>query len=205
MSNADAFADLIAAARPRTKRVQVCTSGDLVARHEELIEQLRSVGKSDSLSGDPEADRILDELDEVERLQEAASRVVVVSSIGRQAWADLLREHPPRPQDKGLDHNPDTFPLAAVAASCGVPVELVEGFADEGKTPVGEWRKLWDAAVLVNVGDMPHPKVPASLTALVRPNGRSSTTSASTGSLAEPSLAGDDSPSPSTTTTTPGG
>lgn len=174
-SNEEVIADLLARAKPLVIEVPVCTAGDLVTRHATLMAELTETAKaSGSVGGNPEATRILDEIDKVEAEQEAETRVVSVRSIGRGAWADVLKDHPPRPQDKGYDHNTDTFPVAAVAAATGVPVEAVGRLAEE--LPPGEWRKLWDAAVLANVGEMPHPKVPAGITALVRANGTSSTT-----------------------------
>lgn len=181
-SNEEVIADLLERATPLVVEVAVCTAGDLVTRHASLMAQLDGLSKSGSIGGNPEAVAVLEQIEAVEAEQEASTMVVKVKSVGRRAWADLLREHPPRPEDKGWDHNTDTFPVAAVAASIGVPVEQVDALAES--LPPGEWGKLWDAAAFVNAGPMPHPKVPARVTELVRANGRSSTTSASVASRA---------------------
>jgi hypothetical protein len=174
-SNEEVIADLLARAKPLVIEVPVCTAGDLVTRHAQLMGELLAQGKgAKSIAGDPDTTALLDQIEAVEAEQEASTLVLAVRSIGRRAWADVLREHPPRPVDKGLDHNPDTFPIAAVAAATGTPVETVDALAES--LPPGEWRKLWDATVMANVAEMPHPKVPAGITALVRPNGASSTT-----------------------------
>lgn len=186
-SNEEVIADLLARAKPVVVEVPVCTAGDLVTRHAQLMSELEGASKDGSLGGNPKAEQILAELEAVEAEQEASTLLVAVKSVGRRAWADLLRAHPPRPEDKGSDHNADTFPIAAVAASVGVSVEQIDTLAES--LPPGEWRKLWDAAVHVNVGPMPHPKVPAGVTALVRRNGASSTSRPSAASPAASSSA----------------
>lgn len=191
-SNEEVIADLLARAKPVVVEVPVCTAGDLVTRHAQLMADLNDLSQEGSLGGNKKAAALLAELETVEAEQEQATLVVKVSSVGRRAWADALRAHPPRPEDKGLDHNPDTFPVAAVALATGVPVEQIEVLAEQ--LPPGEWRKLWDAAVHVNVAPMPHPKVPAGVTELVRASGRSSTSRRSKASPAASSSDGNASP-----------
>src|SRR5690606_20326373 len=114
----DLIAHLIATAQPRTREVRVCARGDLVDQHARLVAQLEQAAEEGSVSGNPEVQRISQEIVEVEDEQEASTAVFVMQSVSRRVWADLLASHPPRPQDKGLDHNPETFPQAMVAACC---------------------------------------------------------------------------------------
>ena len=193
-SDQDVIADLIATAQPRTLEVSVCARGDLVDRHATLVQQLAAaesnVAKRASVAKDPEVARIAGEIVAVEAEQEASTVTVVLQSVSRRVWADLLAKCPPRPQDKGLDHNPDTFPPAVVAACAKSPViseEEANQLADA--LPVSEWSKLWLGAVGLNITSTPHPKLKAA-TELVRANGESSTTQEGTASPGRSSSAG---------------
>lgn len=163
--------DLIATAQPRTLTVRVCARGDLVDRHAALVAELDAVmGDSKSIGGSPDIKRLAAEIVEVEAEQEAHTAALVMRSVSRRRWVDLLAEHPPRPADKerGLDHNPVTFPVAAVQACCdGMSPEQAEqlsGNADpeKGLHPA-EWNKLYMAAQALNILETPHPKLPAAL------------------------------------------
>lgn len=194
--------ELIATASPRTQTVQVCARGDLVARHEELVEQLGATAGTGSLGGNSDAHRISEEIVAVEEAMDASTLSITLRSVSRKVWADLLAKHPPGREHKGQDHNPETFPPAALAACAVEPPITVEQATKLADTlPTGEWNKLWLAMIGLNVVAMPHPKL-AAATELLRANGRSSTTSADTDSLAAPSSAGSGEASPPTTTTT---
>lgn len=194
MTDDDVIARLIATAQPRTIEVQVCARGDLVDRHAVLVAELSAaeanVERTASVAGDPEVGRIAGEILAVEAEQEASTVTFTLTSVSRRVWADLLAAHPPRPQDKGLDHNADTFPPAVVAACSKSPkvtdeeaVQLLDAL------PVSEWTKLWLGAVGLNVTPTPHPKLKAA-TELVQANAESSTTQAPTASRGRRSSAG---------------
>lgn len=165
-------ADLVATAQPRTTTVRVCARGDLVDRHAELVAQLEGEAGS-SVGVSSEAKQLAAEIVAVEEEQEASTLTVTLKSVSRRVWADLLAQHPPRPQDKGLDHNPDTFPTAAIAAASVEPaltVEDVDQLADV--LPPAEWAKLWRATFKLNVAEVPHPKL-AAASELARASGDS--------------------------------
>lgn len=177
----DPVARLIATAQPRTVEVQVCARGDLVDRHIQLVQELRdaerNLERTASVASDPEVQRISAEIRAVEEEQESSTVTFVLQSVTRRVWADLLAAHPPRPQDKGLDHNPETFPQAVVAACSKTPTMTPEQANElSDVVPVAEWTKLWLAAVGLNVTPTPHPKLRAA-TEIARVNGASSTTS----------------------------
>ncbi len=197
-SNQQVIADLIATAQPRTVEVQVCARGDLVDRHAVLVRELAeaegNVQKAASIADDPEVSRIAGEIVACQDEQEASTVTIVLQSVTRRVWADLLAAHPPRPQDKGLDHNADTFPPAVVAA-CAKEPALTEDEANQlaDVLPVAEWTKLWLGAVGLNVTQTPHPKLQAA-TELVRANGGSSTTRGAKGSRGRSSSVGSGAP-----------
>ena len=89
-------------------------------------------------------------------------------NIGHRAWADLLRRHPPTDsqlrRDRSMDHNPETFPYAAMSASCvshTMTPAQVEQLDRSGSIDVEQWSEMWGACCRANVKDA----VPKSLAA----------------------------------------
>lgn len=189
--------DLIATAQPRTQEVPICARGDLVAAHEEAVRAYQAALKADdSLAGNPASVDAAEAVTAIEAAIEAATVTIVVRSVSRDAWADLLRDHPPSKEERraGHDYNPKTFPPAAVAACTDLTLEQSQALASEREdgTPVlppGEWAKLWTATFMLNVTETPRPKL-AAATDLLRASGRSSTTSVPEASPVDGSLAG---------------
>lgn len=104
-------------------------------------------------------------------------------AVGHKAWADLLRQHPPTRQQlsarRDMDHNPETFPYAAIAASCVDPVMTVDDVRRLEAAPgfdVAAWSQLWDACLRANVADTAPKSLAAGL--ILRQNGGSATTAA---------------------------
>ena len=195
--------DLIAKAVPRAKTVRLCSRGDLASEHEALYARLNELAlePTGSLGGNPEAREVAQRIHALEEEMDGCTVEVTVKALSRNAWANLLAAHPPtrEQQRKGEDHNPETFPIAAVAECIGRTVDKVREIADV--LPNGEWLKLWNAVVQLNVAPTTVPKLTAA-TELLQANGRSSTTAAPAASPEAPSLAGSGDPSPDTTTTT---
>lgn len=185
--------DLIATAQPRTEVVRICARGDLVARHQEAVQALADATRGDdSLGAGPEVTAAAGAVVAIESEMEAATVEFTLGSVSRKAWADLLAKHPPSNEQRrsGADHDPDTFPVAAIAACCKDPEmteEQSERLADV--LPPGEWFKLWSTALRLNVSETPHPKL-AAATDLLRANGQSSTTADPEDSPEVGSLAG---------------
>lgn len=182
--------DLIATARPRIVKTEVCARGDLVDRHAELVRQLAAaaipVEQRSIASGDQAGlEEIHQAIEEVEEEQAEHTRSFEFRSIGPLAWNDLRRDHQPRP---GLDHgmavNPVTFPPAAVAACSVDPKITIEQATrmygsptEQGVLHSAEWDKLYNAACSANGVETPHPKLPAAIEGLLQ-SVRSLTTAA---------------------------
>lgn len=171
----------------RTVSVKVLLRQDLVARHGELEAELAAAIVHDAATNEPDirhgvAEQIAELQDEIE----AAKVEFRFRNIGKKAWADLLAAHPPTKEHKELrvDHNPETFPIAAIAASCFVP--LMDETAVRRLEAVmtdSQFTMLWRGCVDANLGGVETPK---SLAAgqILRMNGRSATTAVHAASLA---------------------
>lgn len=129
---------------------------DLFDRHAQLEAELVKACQDPTLesSAEPISAQILALQDEMV----AAEHEFTFKSIGRRAWVKLLAEHPPRPDDK-TDHNPETFPPAALAASAVEPTLSVETAAEMmGELNLGQWDRLWNACLTANIGGGDGPK-----------------------------------------------
>ncbi len=185
--------DLIATAQPRTQLVRICARGDLVAKHAEAVAVMQSaLGSDDTLAGSDESRDAAEAVVAVEAEMEAATVTFTVGSVSRHKWANLLAKYPPSAQDRraGHDHDPEKFPVAAVA-ECVIDPDLsplqAQQLADV--LPPGEWNKLWIAALTLNITGTPAPKL-AAATELLQANGQSSTTPPPVASPEDGSLAG---------------
>lgn len=178
---------LLESAAPRTLQVTVCARGDLVDRHAELVQELDAAlsGSSGSLAGNPDVQRLGEAIVAVEEEQASSSVTLTFKSVPRKTWADCLAQHPPRRGSDQLDFNTQTFPPAAVALCCdAITVDQANRLNE--KLPQGEWDKLWNAVIQLNVVGLPRPKLRAA-TEIARANVNSST------SLGQPASPGQDS------------
>lgn len=149
---------------------------------------------SDTIDAHPERGAVARRIADIEEEMEANVLEFRFRAIGHRAWADLLRKHPPTrdqlARDRQLDHNPETFPHVAIAASCVDPVLTVDDVARLDKSPlfdVAAWEELWGACLRANVVS----PVPKSLAAglILRQNGGSETPHINSVSLAASSSA----------------
>jgi hypothetical protein len=161
--------------QPHTTEARVCIRFDLIARHTELESDL-AVAETDDRRR-----QLAHQIVELEAEIEAAEKVFVFADIGGQ-WLDLIGKHPPTQaqldEDKTLDHNPETFPVVAVAASSSDPKLTVEQCKTlRTKLQFIQWQKLWMATLEANLG---MSTIPKSLIAgvVLRLNGASETTPA---------------------------
>lgn len=185
--------ELIATAQPRTEEVRVCARGDLVEAHGQAVLELQAaINDDDSLAGSPKVTAAAERVKAIEDELEASTVTFRLQSVSRQTWANLLAKYPPSKEQRraGQDHDPEKFPVAAVAA-CVVEPDLSPAQAEQlaARLPFGEWTKLWLAALSLNVMGMPAPKL-AAATELLQANGASSTTSENGASPDPGSLAG---------------
>lgn len=161
--------DVIAHVRPRTKTVRVCLRGDLAEQHERLEDELAEARRRDEQTNEPnQAPAIARQIAALEADIKEQSVDFTFQAIGKTAWSDLLAKHPPTKAQKELrlDHNPETFSTAAIAASLvdpgDVTLEQVEQLAEH--LSLGQWRRIWEACIAANVdGDDPGESSAASL------------------------------------------
>lgn len=165
------FADAKEEFTPERAYTSVCFDRRLVAELETARERLAGIVAQVKQAGDgmldrpdepAEADRLRDHIDDLAEQVEAKRRPFVFESIGRRPWRELLAKHPPTEEQKQayrrVDYNRDTFPAAAIAASCVNP-KLTEDDAawlDE-HLHVAEFDRLWAACYSANVSGADGP------------------------------------------------
>lgn len=147
----------------RVATARVLLRQDLVTRHRELDEELAAAIARDAKTN--ERDQAPDIARQIEALQdemEAAKVEFKFKAIGKKAWADLLAQHPPLKEHKELrvDHNPETFPIAAIAASCIKPDGVDEDFVRrlEAVLTDPQFTVIWRACIDANIGGVESPK-----------------------------------------------
>lgn len=203
---------LAAAENPAYVRVataRVLIRQDLIERHEQLNDDLTEAAQTDAMENrDPVAPVIAQQIADLEAEMEAFKVAFKFRSIGKRAWSDLLMKHPPTKDqskaDPRLDHNPITFPAAALAASWVDPDDDGYHFgttADE-KYPKrldgiqrleralnhSQFDLLWAKCIDANIGGTTNPKSQAA-GLILRMSGASAITAATAESLGLSSLA----------------
>jgi len=161
--------------QPHTVEARICTRFDLLDQHIKLEQDLAAA------TTDARRKTLARKVLKIEAEIEAVEKVFTFADIGGQ-WLDLIGKHPPTKDqlaaDPKLDHNPESFPIAAVAASSSSP-DLTEDQVKKlrGKLQFVQWQKLWAATLEANLG---MAIVPKSLLAglVLRQNGGSETTPA---------------------------
>jgi len=113
---------------------------------------------SDTIDAHPKRAATAERLVAIEAELEASMLAFRFIAIGHRAWADLLRAHPPteaqRKADRSADHNVETFPYEAMAASCVDPVMTVADvrrLEESALIDVRAWTELWSACISANV------------------------------------------------------
>lgn len=140
--------------------VPICMRSDLQRQFEQLsraLEAARQAPASDSFAGGAsgaEARRIAEQLEALRQEMQSHVRVFVLKAIPRKEWRDLLRDHPPRPQDLPADHNVESFPIAALVA-CSVKPKLTEEKAGRLVDVItqGQWGAIWSTIIDLNGDD----------------------------------------------------
>lgn len=144
--------------------MRVLLRQDMLAEHARMDAELMAELAIDQRENrDPVGPGLAKRLVAYEAEIEAAKRAFTFRAIGKRAWADLLAKHPPTKEQMKLnsrmDHNPLTFPVLAVAASCVDPVMSVEQVtALESALNISVFDQLWMACVEANVGGGDSPK-----------------------------------------------
>lgn len=166
----------------KTVSVVVCGRADLMGRHTDLERKLISArSKAGDVMHDPEISRIAREIEAVQDEMKAAEVTFTFGALSHKAWQDLLAKHPPTPKQKadhGIDHNPETFSVAAVAASAvDPPLSHTQAERIRETFTFGEFEKLYRAVLESNAEVAGAPKSVLASVIGDRPlNGASSTT-----------------------------
>lgn len=154
----------------RLATAKVLLRQDLVARHHELdVELAVAIARDATTNERDQAPAISQQLVELQDEMEAAKVEFRFRAIGKRAWADLLAKHPPTKvqvqqakdnKTSAWDHNPETFPIAAIAASCIAPEGVDEDAVRrlEAVLTDSQFTVLWRAAVDANLGGVEVPK-----------------------------------------------
>ena len=146
---------ILAIATPPRRTVSVCLRGDLVSKAETLRTAWQEAVERDREHiASSTAPALWDELADIEKEAQAATVDFTFEAVSSALWRKLVAEHPPPPDEPGWMWDPETFPIAALAASCIEPA-MTESQATElaEKLSNAQWQKLFLAAMNVNVGD----------------------------------------------------
>lgn len=204
----DSLDDILAAAENpafvRVATARVLLRQDLLARKDELEEAIKAEAAIDARENrTPVALGLAREMEALDAEIEEAKVEFKFRSVGKRAWADLLAANPPTKEQstriRGLDHNPLTFPCAAVALSYvdpvdpgWVPDQKGEVFAERyakfvrlfDRLNTSQWEALWSKCIDANLGGLDTPKSQAASLLLRLANSRSATTAVPEESLA---------------------
>lgn len=134
------LAQIVASAKPVQRTVTMCLAGDLLDEHErleaQLIEASNKATQAGKLNSSGEVKRLAEAVQRCEKAMQAASDDFVFERLPGDAWMKLRDEHPAR-DGRQEAFNLDTFPRAAVSASCVSP----EGM-DDPETFAAFWDTL---------------------------------------------------------------
>jgi hypothetical protein len=155
----------------------------LAQKHDELEHLIaqRLQSASDSLGGDAEVRAMADALEELERRIDAEAVVYKFRGLSRRRWRDLMAKHPPKPAHAGHDFNPETFPVAAIAACSVDPklsIEDARALEDDETLGTGNFERLWEGVLTANLGVLNDTPKSLIATLIPRMNGDSLTTAA---------------------------
>lgn len=165
----------------RVVTARILLHQELAARHEQLDAELMAAMEADKkdlgIGEVPRSAALAQALSEFEDEIEESKVAFRFRALSKRAWADLIAQHPPTKEQlrdhAGLDHNPLTFPVAAVAASCSDPVMTLEQAQRlERSLNLSQWGQLWMACLNANIGGGDTPKSVAAGT-IRRLNGAS--------------------------------
>ena len=158
-----AIDDLKAAFARRHETARILFDQNLIARHAAAEQALQDAlsNDDDSIGDSPSVHRARVAVEAAEAEVAEAEVEFEFAGIGRQAWLRMVAVHPPLAEHKaeGFDFNPETFPPAALAASCvSRPLTLEDAEWLAAELDIAEWSKLWGACITANVGVATRPK-----------------------------------------------
>lgn len=137
---------------------RVCFNRALLAELDQAEKALAAIPDSDSkmLEGNPDRAKAEKRVQTLRQQIGKSRKTLWFESIGTREWRKLLGEHPPTDEQKEatptLDHNPETFPVAALVRSCvdpGLSLEQAKWLMEE--LSVAETDKVWTACLAANI------------------------------------------------------
>lgn len=142
--------------------VPICARADLMADYERLQEELQKAlrDNSQSLAG-ANGQAVREKIYELEDEMEANTMEFVLQALPSNEYRRILAENPPRKEDEAdkVAFNRDTFPAALLAECCVQPEMSYEQALEVLlKISDGQFAKLWNSLLLVNVGEDKTPK-----------------------------------------------
>jgi hypothetical protein len=191
----DILAEAENPAYTRVTVARILLRQDMLGTHAELEAELAEAVDADLRENRaPQAPAISARILDYEAEIEAAKREFRFKCIGHRAWADLMAQHPPTKEQlktfPRLDHNPETFPAAAIAAACIDPeMTLDEVHRLERLLNDTQFGVLLVKVVEANTGGVDAPKSAAASGIARRVNGLSANTPAPAASPAPSSSA----------------
>lgn len=177
----DVLAQAEDAGNRRTATVSLLLRQDLARRHADLEADLaKAVEEDNTQNRTPLAPGIAQQIVDLEAEMDAAKVTFVFRAVSRRQWVDMLAAHPPTKEQlkaiaatstdplrrPSLEFNPDTFPVAVIAAACHDPAMTAEDAERLANSLTdSQFSSLWEAAVKVNVGstDPKHSRAAAGM------------------------------------------
>lgn len=161
--------DIDALYQPTATRTSICLDSRLTLEIERLEAVLTVALKQDDQSNEPDkAPAIADRILELQAQAQAADVEFVFEGLGRRAYTDLVRQHPPTDEQKKLAEaaggsaqwNAETFPPALLAASCSSVDGADEAWwAQRWETwTTGQITRLWNSCLHAQIGVNEVPK-----------------------------------------------
>jgi hypothetical protein len=158
--------------RRRQSEENVCLRGDLAGEYEQLEKRLADLPKNNKLSGDPQRQQILDDMDRIRAEMQRDTVTFVLRALPEAAFQALIDEHPPRrdgddidERDARLGFDRSTFYRPLIRA-CTVEPELDDEDWDlllggDGLSP-GDFHRLSLRALELNGQEVDVPFSPAA-------------------------------------------
>lgn len=151
--------EVVGAITAPTASVAIVVDGLLSTEYAEAqaeLARLERQHRSDSLKVHEEVLAAAERVTELHKSCRDAEVTFTFEAIGAQPWRRLVGQHPPSDEQRrtGLDYDPDSFPVHAIAASLVEPagdVAQVQVLAD--KLSSGQWDRLWRACLMLNRQD----------------------------------------------------
>lgn len=153
--------DVIDAASPVERVVPLCVAGKLVAEHERLVEELANTPPPQRLGSKGPHHELSEAIATLEAEMTKRTFPFRFRALTPKAWSDLIAAHPDK-SAKRLAFDPDTFPTAAISATCVEPAGMddpVKAAALLDQLSTAQQNLLFDAAWDVNATV---PKGPSS-------------------------------------------